>query len=462
MLTDRRQLLRIGSLSAIGLGLPQLLLSEAQASVVAAKAKSCILYFMEGGPSHIDLWDMKPNAPAEVRGTYKPIATRIPGFQVCEHLPQWTSIVDRLAIVRSVTHSVVDHNAGTYQALTGKHPFRAGRLVVGPSPDNAPPIGSVVAKLRPSDKAVPDFVHLPEIMFNNGNFIPGQRAGLLGSSFDPYVAGDPSRTNYHAPGMTRQISSPRMIARRKLLNRLSQQPELAESKSVERLAKFSEKAHQLVSLPHAQRAFDLRRESAQLRRRYGIGYKRGVPARQGGGLPSLGQSLLLARRLIETGVRLVTVTSGLKFDQSFDTHRNHYPLLTKSLLPYLNQSFSALIEDMDDRGLLDETLVVALTEFGRTPRLGQITSNAGADRAGRDHWPHCYSVFFAGAGVKRGVVYGSSDRHAGYPRSNPVSPADVAATIYHLLGIDPSIRFPDRLGRPHTVVDGQPITAILT
>jgi hypothetical protein len=219
------------------------------------------------------------------------------------------------------------------------------------------------------------------------------------------------------------------------------------------------RAFDLLSASAAQRAFDLEQEPRGMRERYGPPDRtdRSVEARKFGGLPHLGQCTLLARRLIEAGVRLVTIASGRRYDQAWDTHRQHFPLLKKSLLPYADRAMSALVEDLAQRGLLEETLVVFMGEFGRTPRLGQITSGAGADAAGRDHWPHCYSVLFAGGGTRGGAVYGSSDRFAAYPRTNPVTPEDVAATIYHALGIAPETEIRDSLGRPHVLATGKPI-----
>jgi hypothetical protein len=224
-----------------------------------------------------------------------------------------------------------------------------------------------------------------------------------------------------------------------------------------------ERAFSLLTSEETRRAFDLTREPAAVRERYGLPDRvdRSVEARQFGGLPHLGQCMLLARRLIEAGVRLVTVCTGRRYDQSWDTHRQHFPLLKRSLLPYADRAFSALLEDLEARGLLKETLVVALGEFGRTPRLGQITSGAGADAAGRDHWPYCYTVLFAGAGITPGVVYGASDRFAAYPKNNPVTPEDIAATIYQALGVAPATTFADGLDRPHAVALGNPIQEIL-
>lgn len=461
---SRRELLRVGALAPLGLGLPTLLRAQDPASRASRhqpKARSCILFFLEGGPSHIDLWDMKPHAPAEIRGIFKPIATSLPGVHICEHLPSWAPLMHHLTLIRSVTHKVVDHNAGSYYALTGWPPFRGEQLIVGPSRDNTPPLGAVVAKLRPSGSPLPDFVHLPDIMSNNGYFIPGQDAGFLGDSYDPFVAGDPSLPNYKTPGLeeTPHVSARRLVQRRSLLAALDRP--IGPHASAQRLDTFYEKAFNIVTSAKVREAFDVSREPERVRRRYGLGFETSKEPRQGGGLPSLGQSLLLARRLIEAGVRLVTVTTGRRYDQTWDTHRQHYPLLTRSICPYADRAFSALLEDLVQRGLLEETLVVAMGEFGRTPKLGQITSPAGATPDGRDHWPHCYTVFLAGGGIKPGIVYGASDRDGAYPADKPVSPSDVAATIYAALGIDPATRIYDTLNRPHTLVEGDVLGEVL-
>lgn len=460
----RRDALRVGGLGALGLTLPQLLRAEAAdaggvTGDASPRAKSCILFFMEGGPSHLDLWDMKPKAPEQVRGIFQPLATSLPGFHVGEVLPRWAPLTHHFTVVRSVAHTVVDHNAGTYFALTGHPPVRGGRLIVAPSRENAPPIGSVVAKLRPGGGALPDFVHLPDIMFNNGHFIPGQRAGFLGDAFDPFLAGDPSRPEYSVPGLETHLEAGRVQRRRSLLEALDGYGQRDE-RSVARLDTFYDQAFSLIRSDATRRAFDLSQEPDSLRERYGLGFERKSLAREFGGLPNLGQSLLLSRRLIEAGVRLVTVTAGRRYDQSFDTHRDHFPLLKESLCPYLDRGFSALIEDLAERGLLDETLVVAMGEFGRTPKLGQVTSSAGAESDGRDHWPHCYTVFFVGGGMKPGLVYGASDSTGAYPAENAVGPQDIAATVYAALGIDPHTRILDPVNRPHTLTDGEPIQAL--
>lgn len=464
----RRDLLRVGSLGAVGLALPDVLRAEliATRGKPAPRAKSCILFFLEGGPAHQDLWDMKPAAPAEIRGTFQPIETTVPGLSVCEHLPLLARQMHHLTLVRSVHHRIVDHNAGAYYALTGRVPLVGGRLIIGDEPENFPPYGAVLSKLRPLEGVrVPEFVQLPDVMSNNGRDLPGQRAGFLGPAFDPLVAGDPSAANYSVPGLglPGDVPASRLARRRSLLDEMDG----SAGKPGNDLSRRDIEAHYaraftLLSSDETRQAFDLSREPRSLRERYGLPDRtdRSVEARKFGGLPHLGQSMLLARRLIESGVRLVTVCTGRRYDQSWDTHRNHFPLLKESLLPYADRAFSALLEDLADRGMLDETLVVAMGEFGRTPRLGQITSGAGADVAGRDHWPHCYSVLLAGGGIRPGFVYGASDSFAAYPKHNPVTPEDISATIYHALGLSPETQLRDPLNRPHALALGEPIAEL--
>ena len=459
---NRRTFFRLGATGALGmnLALPELL----GASTGQAKAKSLILFALEGGPSHIDLWDMKPDAPEAIRGEFRPIATTVPGLVFCEHLPLLAQQAHHLTLVRSVHHTVNDHNAGYYLAMTGRDPTVGGRLIVAPSPDNFPAIGSVVAKLRPAGRHLPDFVHTPDWMSNNNSFLPGQDAGFLGAAFEPFLAGDPSLPGFTIPGLDlpADLSPARLDRRRSLLETVGRA--LGDGSAVDGLGTHYRKAFSLISSPEARLAFDLSREPESVRERYGLdpSNKRDKEARQFGGLPHLGQCLLLARRLIEAGVRVVTVCTGARYDQSWDTHRKHFPLLKRSILPMFDRGFSALLEDMHHRGLLDETLVVAMGEFGRTPRVGQITSSAGADRGGRDHWPSCYTVLFAGGGMPAGMIFGASDKDGGHPARDAVTPQDIVATIYQALGITPDTELRDpRQGRPFTVSTGTPIKALV-
>jgi len=461
----RREVLRLGGLGLVGLSLPKLLQAEAIKPAGRKRAKSCILFFMEGGPAHQDLWDMKPEAPVEYRGEFKPISTTVPGLQVCEHLPLLAPQMHHVALVRSVHHTVIDHNAGAYYALTGRSPEGGGQLVLAPSPSLFPTYGSVLAKLRPSGGPLPDFVHLPEVLFNNNADLPGQFAGFLGGDYDPYVAGDPSLPGYIPRGLslTPGVSTERLNRRWSLLQKVDHAlGTLGSSPVLDTLLDHQRRAVELLSSKGAREAFDLTREPDAVRERYGFDRQadRSKLAREFGGVPHLGQCMLLARRLIEAGVRLVTVCAGRRLCQAWDTHRQHFPLMKKSLMPLTDRAFSALLEDLHQRGLLEDTLVVAMGEFGRTPRVGQITSGAGADAGGRDHWPHCYTVLFAGGGITGGAIHGASDSHAAYPAADPITPEDIAATIYHALGLDPATELIDPLNRPMPLALGKPITRL--
>ena len=468
---SRRELLLggavgLGGLDLVGLDLPGLLAAEESAGPSRARAKSCILFFMEGGPDHQDLWDLKPEAPLEYRGEFKPIPTKVPGVQVCDHLPMLARQMHHFAQVRSVHHDINDHNAGAYYCLTGHSPRVGNKLIISPSPSLFPSYGSVLARLRPSGSQLPDFVHIPEVLSNLKYDLPGQFAGFFGRQFDPYVTGDPSLPSFNTSifELSGDVSKERFLRRRRLREKMiksfSARP--GSDKILGKTEGHYRKAFELLVSPKVRDAFDLSLESDRTRERYGFDRKsnRAKLAREFGGVPHLGQSMLLARRLVEAGSRLVTVCAGRRDCQAWDTHRKHFPLMKRSLLPLTDRALSALVEDLDERGLLDETLVVVMGEFGRTPKIGQVTSNAGADKGGRDHWPHCYSVLFAGAGVSGGAIYGKSDRYAAFPESNPVTPEDIAATIYDLMGLDPGMEITDRLDRTVHLSDGAAIREI--
>ena len=417
---------------------------------------------MNGGPSHIDTWDPKTGSTG---GSHKAIKTRTPGLVVCEHLPGFSKHIHRFSLVRSVTHGITDHNAGAYYALTGRYPVENGKLVVAESPKNFPAPGAVLAKLRPSGGALPDFVQVAEVMSNNGHDVPGEFAGFLGAAYDPLVSGDPSLPGWQVPGMTPtpEVSLDRMTGRADLLKGLDRAAaHLGDRAEIDRMDVFRQKAFRIISSPEVRRAFDLNREPHAVRERYGVdrGSDREIEARKFGGLPHLGQSMLLARRLIEAGVRLVTVVTGRRIDQAWDTHRDHFPLLKKSLLPPFDLAMSALMEDLIGRGLLDETLVVVMGEFGRTPKLGYVTSGAGAAKNGRDHWPYCYTVMFAGGGVPAGKLIGSSDKIAAYPSLEPYKPEDITATLYALMGVPPDAEIHDIQGKPYSLTNGRVIEAM--
>lgn len=464
--TTRREILQVGALSLGGLTLGRLLAAEAQQTIRIRKksAKSCIFLFLEGGPSHIDMWDMKPEAPDDVRGEFRPISTTVPGMQICDHLPMLAKQMHNVALVRSVHHSIVDHNAGAYYALTGRSPVLGNQLVISPSADDFPPYGSVLGHLRPTDDSFPAFVHLPDIMSNNGSDLPGQRAGFMGAGYNPFVLGDPSEPGFKV----KQLELPNEIMPERVRRRVELLRKIESSSTVgvpeaAAVREYQQQAYDLLVSDKAHAAFDLSNETQKVRERYGLPDRvdRSVEARKFGGLPHLGQCMLMARRLVGAGTRLVTVGSGRRLDQAWDTHRDHFPLMKQSLLPYFDRALSALLEDLEQSGQLEETLVVVMGEFGRTPQLGQITSGAGADAGGRDHWPHCFSVLLAGGGIQGGAIYGASDKHAAFPESDPVTPEDIAATIFYALGLEPTTEIYDRFGRPLEISTGTPIKKIL-
>ncbi|MBL8864941.1 MAG: DUF1501 domain-containing protein [Planctomycetia bacterium] len=459
---SRREFLRVGGLALGGLFLPAML-----AAAPNRRAKSCILIFMDGGPSHLETFDVKPNAPLEVRGEFRPIPSSVPGAPVCELLPKLASQMHYFAQVRSVHHSVNDHNAGAYYMLTGHSPVDGGKFIQTDSAKSFPCIGSAVAKLAPNRISLPQYVLLPEYQWNNGVDIGGQKAGFLGPSFDPLVGGDPSLAGHSVPGLNPLPELP--------LDRLGERGDLqrkldraigsrGDDPATDRLDAMRRRALEIITSPKTRDAFDLTKEPRKLRERYGMdpGTDRGLEARKFGGLPHLGQCFLLARRLVEAGVKLVTVITGRRIDQAWDTHRDHFGLMRRSLCPPFDAALATLVADLHDRGMLDETLLVVMGEFGRTPKIGQITSGAGANKDdGRDHWPHCYTVLFAGGGVPGGAIHGSSDKIAAYPRELPVSPEGVAATVYSLLGIDPGTELRDPFDKPYQLNTGTPIRTLI-
>jgi uncharacterized protein DUF1501 len=461
---SRREFLRVGGLAVGALSLPRLLASTPS---VKARAKSCLLIFMDGGPSHLELWDLKPDAPAEVRGEFGPIRSSVPGITVGELLPLTARRMHHLAQVRSVHHGINDHNAGSYYMLAGRSPVDGSNLIQTDSAKTFPPIGPVVAKQRPAERPVPPYVLLPEFQWNNGVDIGGQKAGFLGAGFDPFVGGDPSLPSYAVPGLDLlpEVPLDRLQDRTDLRQALDRAVvDRAAAAPVARMNVFQKKALDIIASSETRAAFDLGKEPTRLRERYGMdpGSDRSIEARKFGGLPHIGQTFLLARRLIEAGVRLVTVMTGRRIDQAWDTHRDHFGLMKKSLCPPFDRAFSALLDDLSTRGLLKETLVVVMGEFGRTPRIGQITSGAGAAKNnGRDHWPYCYTVLFAGAGIPGGAVVGSSDKIAAHPATHPVTPEDIAATIYTALGIPLDIELRDGQDKPYTLCTGKPIGALV-
>jgi hypothetical protein len=453
---DRREALRIGGLGFTGLLWSDWLRARAAAADAPAsrgtfgKAKACILIFNYGGPSHLDTFDLKPQAPVEVRGEFQPIATKVAGTSICEHLPRMAAMADRYTILRSVNHPDNDHAVGAYLALTGyPHPLSRPLGTEPPAtPFDMPSLGSVISKVWPAGKSLFPYVTLGQLRHFGHKDSMGQNAGCLGRAHDPFavpfvepMGGAGVRLDMRTVGaMLGDADSAGGLSRRgPLLEQVNSAVPALESLSNTRdLDGFRRRAFELLASPASREAFDLTKEPASVHEAYGP--------------DPFAQNCLLARRLVEANVPMVTVYSISNRD--WDTHGGNFTALKNTLLPSTDRALTALFDDLTQRQLLDETLVVWMGDMGRTPLI-----NKGA---GRDHWSFCYSVVMAGGGVRPGQVYGSSDRHAAYPASQPVGPADVAATIYHCLGIDPSAHVTDQQGRPLAIATGRPIHAILT
>ncbi len=444
---SRRTILCAGGLAALGATLPQLLAAEERAPG-RARARAVIFYHHYGAPSHIDTFDPKPMAPAEIRGEFAAIDTATPGFRVTEIMPRIARISDRLAVVRSMNHKTANHNPGVYLAITGRTSVR-DQVQVGATAEDWPHYGAVLAKFAPGDNATPVAMQTPHYAFDQVYRCPGQTGGFLGSAYDPLVvARDPASPEFHVPEFELAVSGDRLADRRRLLALVNRRLDALEySAAYQQWTSFHERAYALLTSPHTKQAFDLHREPDSVRDWYGR--------------HKTGQSLLLARRLVEAGVRFVTVFSGSNPGDGWDTHVDNFNRLRNQLMPREDEGFAALIADLDQRGLLADTLVVWSGEFGRKPHIGRpnpAVNNIGP--GGRDHWPQCYSLVFAGAGVKRGFVYSESDRIGEYPASSPHSPGDLAATIFHALGLDPHAEMHDQAGRPFSLADGEPISGL--
>jgi hypothetical protein len=451
---SRREVLRVGGLGFTGLMWSDWLRSRALAagrnhkkSISAGgfgKARACILVFNYGGPSHLETWDLKPDAPKEIRGEFHPITTNVPGLSISEYLPRLAKIANRYTVVRSVSHRDNDHAIGTYLALTGySHPKNAILGIEPPaSAQDLPSLGSVVSKLRPAAKSIFSYVTLGDLRHFGNNDSMGQNAGCLGRAYDPFTVPFVRPMNGELDfGITRVMATGDVQGigeRRSLREQLDHAAPVLEATADSRsFDGFARRALELLSSSASRDAFNLAKEPPHVRDFYGP--------------TPFARNCLLARRLIEAGVPLVTVYSFGNRD--WDTHSANFSTLKNTLLPPTDRGLSALLEDLNNRGMLEDTLVVWMSDMGRTPRINRD--------AGRDHWSFCYSILLAGGGIRGGQVYGSSDRAAAYPSTNPVSPADVAATIYHCLGVDPHAHFSDQQGRPLLVSCGQPIQGLL-
>lgn len=463
---SRRDLLKAGGLGLIGslFHLPALAPAVERAAAHAGRAKSVIFLFLHGGAATQDMFDLKPAAPENIRGEFRPIATSAPGVQICEHLPRTARWMHKAALVRSVHHNAGSHNVvPTFTGWT--QPVTEQNVA---NPNHPPSMGSVCELLKDPRDAMPAYVCVPNYLgWGESGRRPGIYGGFLGGRYDPLCsecdpAYDPDiyirNRSLPAPlrgqplvpngALSHGVTLDRLNGRRGLLGQLDDQARLLEEQGgVNQFGRMQGRAFDLLTSNRLRAAFDLDREDARLRDRYGR--------------TLFGSSTLTARKLVEAGVRFVNVfwdnyqPRMNSQDFGWDTHEANFTCLRDRYLPWLDQTYSALMEDLDTRGLLDETLVVTISDFGRTPRINRD--------AGRDHWTNCYSIMLAGAGIRGGTVYGSSDAQAAYVRDNPVSPADVCATIYACLGIDPDHLIHDRAGRPLPIAQGgRPIQEILT
>ncbi len=449
---SRRDLLQAGYLTMLGSGLGPLLLPRpAQGQINTGsfgQAKACIFLFMWGGPSQLDTWDMKPNAPSDIRGEFKPISTTVPGIQICEHFPRLARLAHHYTIIRSMTHNDPAHLSSVHHLLTGRHAPKFPSDADPPSRKDWPHLASYLLKERPSPNPLPGFITLPWTVMHPaapGGQAPGQNGGWLGKGFDPFVIqGDPSQRGFQVSGLRlpEGVSPDELAGRRSLLGELERQsrllPALTEGAAIDAL---QQKALDALASKEVHDAFDLQQESPKARERYGMNIH--------------GQSVLLARRLVERGVPFVSVNWHQDHRNFWDTHGDNFNRLKRDLMPPTDQSFSALLEDLEASGRLRETLIVWVGEFGRAPKIT-------AGNAGREHWPRCYCAVLAGGGIAGGQVHGRSDSLAAYPAENPVDPSDLTATIYHALGIDPAQIIRDREDRPIRLTEGNALTQLFS
>jgi hypothetical protein len=461
MLNRRDAMLRLGQLGLGALTLPHLLAAEqarARTTVSAprGRAKSCVYLFLWGGPAQQDLWDMKPDAPQGIRSQFQPIRTVVPGIDICDQMPLLAQHTDKVAVVRSVTHRSDVHEPSVYHMLTGKLNPSLGVPRNQRKRSDFPNFASIVSHFSVRGD-MPAAVTVPRPIGHDGVTYAGTYGGFLGPGCDPFEfreAGSGTESPLHAFTLPPDMDTVRLQARQGLVQRIEAEERfLNRTRGAEAMNGFYADAFRMMSSPAAKRAFNLELEAPNVRDRYGRN--------------EYGDSFLLARRLVEAGVRLVSVVWMYIFPNGrvsnvWDNHsglgiygaKTGFDLLKGPVCALaLDRAYSALLSDLHDRGLLDETLVVAVGEFGRTPKIN-------AD-AGRDHWGACQSALLAGGGVRGGQVYGASDKHAAYVKDNPVAPEDLLATIYHSFGLAPDAEIHDREGRPHRISDGKPVQAIL-
>ncbi len=446
----RRELIQVGYSGLLGIGAASIWAGRASASspgsVPPRKANSVVLIFLTGAPSHLDTFDLKPEAPVEIRGDFKMIATNAPGVDFCEHLPQLAARADKLAVIRSMTHGLPSHEHATHMMLTGINELPPGSTHMASRAD-WPCYASGLDFVHPRSDGVPSGVHLPTYL-NNGYGFSGQSAGVLGPKFDPWhIKADPSDPGFRVEDMTLPagLTAEKVGNRKALLAEFDRQSASLQTMGIGRgFSGIQDKAFTMLTSSGVKTAFELEREDPRLRDRYGR--------------HMFGQSLLLARRLIQAGVPIVQANMGHM--NNWDTHVDNCGQLRTRLLPPLDQGVSAFLDDLEAHGLLDETLVVMVGEFGRTPRIGQSSTNDASCRTGRDHWAGVFSAVFAGGGVRGGRVIGKSDKIAAYPATRGYYPADLGATIYQSLGANPASQVRDQLGRPLQLNRGEPIAPL--
>ena len=447
----RRELLQVGYSGLLGLGLSSVMGQPgAAAPAKPRRARAMILVFLTGGPSHLDTFDLKPDAPAEIRGDYKAMSTKVSGIQIAEHLPGFAQRMDRLAIVRSMTHKNNGHLPATHWILTGKAmpnlPIDSGADKIRSRTD-WPSYGSALNYFRPRTDGVPNVVNLPTYLQEGPLLWPGQYAGCMGPKFDPWqITDDPNKKDFKVQNLSLPagFSLDRLKTRQSLLDCVNrQQDRLGKLAESETLTDQQKAAFRLLTANGFGEAFHMDGETEATRERYGR--------------HMFGQSLLLARRLVEAGVPLVQANMGIV--QTWDSHSNLWAHCKNTLFPPLDKAVGALLDDLKERGLADEVLVVVTGEFGRAPK---ITTLAGQSTQGRDHWAHCFSTVFSGAGVRGGQVIGASDATGAFPATQGYTPDDLGATVYSLFGIDPESQFMDRDGRPVALNSGSVIEPLFT
>ena len=444
MAFHRRELLQVGASSFFGVGLSGLMALQSRASSVPGRTpqvKSVVLVFLTGGGSHIDMFDPKPDS-AETKGEFSPIATRTPGLHFGELMTGMAARSEQMAVVRSMSHGDNRHLSGTHNILTGVEQIFRGDSNQDKSLNrgDSPCYGGALNYLRPSPDGLPSQVTIPNPL-NEGNLIwPAQHAGFLGPKYDPFqVTGDPNSDKFRVNDLSLVdgISAGRFEGRWQLLNQVAQQRRAIEdSNAGQQLNDYQNAAYSMLSSGRLTKAFDIDKETVETRERYGRN--------------SRGQTLLLARRLVEAEVPFIQCNMGIV--QSWDTHVNHFPRCKSELLPATDRGVSALMDDLTDRGRLNDTLIIVVGEFGRTPKISPL---AGQTVPGRHHWAHGYTAVFAGGGIRGGQVIGKTDNIGGYPVTTPWHPNDIGATVYNSLGIDPGSAIHDRTGRPNRLNHGR-------